>query len=244
MLASVPNDEGAKALEGDFKRLAGQLDGGFSKFHCRVFWAMRDDARIDGALLSQWRQADAPRPVLDGRFLSRPGVFAWNRIDAGSALLAENLPSGLAGRAADLGAGWGFLADALLEKNPQLAAIDLYEADARALDLARSNLRARGEECVSGFHWHDVAAGLPAGARYDFILSNPPFHDTGKSPQPALGQRFLQAAAGALDPHGAFWLVANAQLPYETLLSERFGAVRQVAAERGYKVIEAREARG
>lgn len=240
VVVSVANDEGAKALEGDFKRLAGGLDGGLIKFHCRVFWARRGE-RNDEALLTQWRDADAPRPILDGHFHSRPGVFAWNRIDAGSGLLATHLPDNLAGRAADLGAGWGFLSDALLAKNPGISDIDLFEADARALDLARSNLAAHGEKHTLAFHWHDVASGLPQAAPYDVIISNPPFHDTGKSPQPELGQRFLHAAANALSPRGVFWLVANAQLPYEALLAERFKQVRGVASANGYKVIEARE---
>lgn len=243
VIAAVANDEGAKALEGDFKRLAGGLEGGLTKFHCRVFWARRDAARVDAALLAQWRDADAPRPILDGRFQSRPGVFAWNRIDAGSELLASHLPSNLAGHAADLGAGWGFLSDALLAKNPGIGAIDLFEADARALDLARGNLSAHGEKSVIAFHWQDVAAGLREANAYDVIVSNPPFHDTGKSPQPEIGQRFLRAAADGLSPRGACWLVANAQLPYETLLAECFGQVRKVASAGGYKVIEAREPR-
>ena len=99
----------------------------------RVFWARRDDTRIDADLRAQWRQADAPRPILDGRFLSRPGVFAWNRVDAGSALLAEHLPGDLRGSAADLGAGWGFLADALL--SPIVAWLN-GEAACSAADLA------------------------------------------------------------------------------------------------------------
>lgn len=240
VLASVANDEGAKAIEGDFKRLAGALDGAQSKFHCRTFWARRDDARIDAGLLAQWRDLDAPRSILDGRFRSRPGVFAWNRVDAGSALLAEHLPATLAGRIADLGAGWGFLADAALAKNPAIRAVDLYEADHRALQLARENLAAHGEKIDIAFHWQDVAAGLPAGSRYDAILTNPPFHDTGKAAQPGIGQRFIDVAAAALAPQGALWLVANAHLPYETLLATRFDAVRVVAAARGYKVFEAR----
>lgn len=240
VIASVPNDEGAKALEGDFRKLAGALDGTLSKFHCRVFWAARDDARIHAALHAQWRDADAPRPVLEGRFTSRPGVFAWNRADAGSALLAQHLPANLRGRAADLGAGWGYLSEALLAKNPGIATLDLFEADHRALELARGNLSAYGEKCAIGFHWHDVAAGLPAGPGYDLIVSNPPFHDTGKSTRHALGQRFLEVAAEALAPTGGFWMVANAHLPYEAMLAERFAEVRVVANAGGYKVIEAR----
>ena len=240
VLASVANDEGAKAIEGDFKKLAGGLTGGLTKFHCRVFWATRDDARIDTELLSQWCKADAPRSILDGRFQSRPGVFAWNRVDAGSALLAEHLPSKISGVAADLGAGWGFLSDALLARNPGITTLDAFEADARALELAKHNLAAQSERCDIRFHWHDVSAGLPAGRKYDVIVSNPPFHDTGKASQPEIGKRFLHVAADSLNPHGAFWMVANAHLPYEALLGERFGAVKVVAIAKGLKVIEAR----
>ena len=179
VLVSVANDEGAKSIEGDFKKLAGGLEGSLSKFHCRVFWARRDDVRLDAGLWAQWRNADAPRPILDGRFLSRPGVFAWDRVDTGSALLAEHLPTNLQGVAADLGAGWGFLSDALLSRNPGITALDVFEADARALDLARHNLASHVPRCDIRFHWHDVAAGLPAGRQFDVIVSNPPFHDTG-----------------------------------------------------------------
>lgn len=240
VLVSVANDEGAKSIEGDFKKLAGVLEGSLSKFHCRVFWAKRDDMRLDADLWAQWRIADAPRPILDGRFLSRPGVFAWNRVDAGSALLAEHLPTDLQGPAADLGAGWGFLSDALLSRNPAITTLDAFEADARALDLARRNLAAYQARCDIGFHWQDVTAGLPADRQFDVIVSNPPFHDTGKAAQPEIGQRFLHVAADALAPNGSLWLVANAHLPYEALLGERFKTVRVVVGARGYKVFEAR----
>ncbi|MBA3812835.1 MAG: methyltransferase, partial [Caulobacteraceae bacterium] len=39
---------------------------------------------------------------------SQPGVFAWNRIDPGSAHLID-APPALTGRGADLGCGWGVL---------------------------------------------------------------------------------------------------------------------------------------
>lgn len=243
VVASVPNDEGAKAIEGDFKKLAGGLAGQLGKYHCRVFWAQRDEARLDAELLRQWRMADAPRAIGEEGFQSRPGVFAWNRIDAGSALLAAHLQQGITGRAADLGAGWGFLAAALLDKNPDLRALDIFEADARALALAEANLREHTTGTRLGFHWHDVTAGLPAGAKYDLIVSNPPFHDTGKAAQPGIGQAFIRAAADQLAPHGALWLVANAHLPYEALLGERFASLQVVAAAQGYKVIECRQVR-
>src|SRR5699024_2233822 len=117
VIASVPNAEGARAIEADLARIAGPV-GTLAKHKCRVFWARPNAGGGDPALAAQWRALDAPRPILDGRFVSRPGVFAWDRVDPASALLAEQLPDGLAGRAADLGAGWGFLSDALLQRCP------------------------------------------------------------------------------------------------------------------------------
>jgi 16S rRNA (guanine1207-N2)-methyltransferase len=118
-----------------------------------------------------------------------------------------------------------------------VAALDLYEADARALQLARDNLAAWGAGVPLQFHWHDVAAGLPR--RYDAIVCNPPFHAQGAGERVDLGRAFIVAAAAALSPGGRLWLVANRHLPYEAVLDASFGSTRVVAQHDGFKVIEA-----
>jgi 16S rRNA (guanine1207-N2)-methyltransferase len=239
VLACMPNNEGAKSGEGDLVRLAGSLQT-VSKHHCRVFWTAPLHGVVDPELAMQWRAADAPRPILDGRFTSRPGVFAWDRIDPASALLAAHLPDTLAGHGADLGCGYGYLASEVLARCGAVTALDLYEAQARALDLARGNLRAFAAQVALDFHWHDVTAGVPR--RYDFIVSNPPFHAQGRADRPDIGQRFIAAAADALNPGGQLWLVANRHLPYEAVLDASFGSVRTVAQRDGFKVISAAKA--
>lgn len=234
VVACMPNDEGAKSGEADLKALAG-LSGSLSKHHCRVFWATVDASTTDAALLAEWRALDAPRPILDGRFVSRPGVFAWDRIDAASALLAAHLPDDLHGRAADLGCGYGYLSVELLQRCPGIVSLDLYEAEARALDLARRNLS--DARVPTTFHWHDVTTGLPA--RYDVIVSNPPFHAQGRADRPDIGRAFIATAADALNARGRLWLVANRHLPYEQVLDARFASVRIVAQDNGFKIIEA-----
>jgi 16S rRNA (guanine1207-N2)-methyltransferase len=249
VVASVANDAGAKSAERDFRALAG-AGSGLSKHHCRVFWARKEAATLDAALLAQWRGLDAPRRIAapqlpGGGFFSRPGVFAWDRIDPASALLAAHLPSGsgsgagqgLQGDAADLGGGWGYLSIELLRRNPGIRAMDLYEADARALELARANLAAAGTDAALDFLWHDVAAGLPR--RYDVIVTNPPFHAQDRADRPELGQRFIAVAAQALRPGGRLYLVANRHLPYEDALRAHFGAVRVLAQQGGFKAVEA-----
>ena len=246
LLACMPNKEGAKAGQDDLARLAGPLSV-LTKNHCRVFWTAPLDAPADAALAAEWRQLDAPRLVADprlpgGGFRSRPGVFAWNRIDPASLLLAEHLPDDLRGRIADLGAGWGYLSGQVLARCPGVAALDLYEADPRALQLARENLAAwrtaaGGTNVPLEFFLHDVTTGLPR--RYDAIVSNPPFHAQGRDERPDIGRAFIAAAAAALKPGGRLWLVANRHLPYESVLDASFGSVRSVAQRDGFKVIEA-----
>ena len=237
--ASIANNEGAHSGEADMQRLLGPVQT-LSKHKCRVFWATIREETLDRGLLAEWSDLDAPRPIAEGRFISRPGVFAWDRIDAASELLAARLPGDLAGRGADLGAGFGYLSTQVLARCERVTSLDLYEADARALDLAQLNLsRSAATRVIPtklDFLWHDVTAGLPR--RYDFIVTNPPFHQ-GRADLPQLGRAFIAAAADALDPGGRLWLVANRHLAYEVVLSERFAVVRTVTTERGFKVIEA-----
>jgi 16S rRNA (guanine1207-N2)-methyltransferase len=232
VLACMENDEGAKTGQSDLARIAGPVSV-LSKSHCRVFWTgTRSDG--DASLVDAWRGLDAPRLVADGRFASRPGLFAWDRIDPASALLARHLPAELAGEGADLGAGTGFLAMEVLARSKHVTSLDLFEAEARALDLARRNLAPHANV---DFHWHDVTQGLPRQS--DFIVSNPPFHAHGRADRPDIGKRFIAAAAGALRPHGRLYLVANRHLPYESVLDAQFGQVRTLAQEGGFKVVEA-----
>ncbi|MDY1549213.1 class I SAM-dependent methyltransferase [Luteibacter sahnii] len=242
VLASVANAEGAKTAEADFARLAGRI-GMLSKHKCRVFWSA-NEADVDHALLDRWNALDAPVSVDGGRYTSRRGLFAWDRVDTASALLASVLPGDLSGRLADLGAGFGYLACEAIARCPGVVAVDLYEAEARALGPARRNLdevvARAGREVTSAVHWHDVTQGVVRA--FDVVLSNPPFHQ-GRPGEPDLGRAFITAAAGALRAGGRFWMVANRHLAYEGTLDACFGAVRTVVERDGFKVIEAREPR-
>lgn len=242
LVASMAKAEGAKSGETDLARLVDTV-GNLSKHHCRVFWATPEPDAIDRALQDEWRALDAPRETADG-WWSRPGLFAWDRVDRASALLAAHLPADLNGRVADLGAGYGYLATQLIARCPGIAALDLYEAEARALEPARRNmanaLHAAGRDLPVHVHGHDVTRGLPQ--RYDAIVSNPPFH-LGRADLPELGRAFIASAADALVPRGRLLLVANRHLPYEALLAARFADVRQLAMQDGFKVIEARGVR-
>ena len=231
VMAAVSNLEGAKTVEGDLKALCGQVTS-LSKNKCRVFWAHVGDG-IDRELVEAWRVLDAPRPVADGRFISRPGLFAWDHFDPGSKLLADHLPV-FKGVGADLGAGFGYLAEDILRRSPEVTRLDVYEAEARALDLARLNLDPFGARAA--FQWRDVTKGVESG--YDFMVSNPPFH-TDRADRHDLGKAFIRAAAAGLKTGGALWMVANRHLPYEETLKAAFKTVVVMGQDNYFKVFKA-----
>lgn len=243
VLACVPNVEGAHSAEADLAALLGNA-GHLSKHKCRVFWGKVQPSSGDQERMASWLALDQPQMNEVG-YISRPGLFAWDRVDNASALLAEHLPEGLQGRVADFGAGYGYLSTQIMARCPGVTAIDLYEAEARALQPARLNmeraLHDSGRQWEFDVHWHDLEQ--PVGARYDAVVSNPPFHQ-GRADLPELGRAFITQAAKALVPHGCLWLVANRHLPYEATLAAHFNEVRTIIVRDGFKLFEAKGVRG
>ncbi|MFN3077467.1 MAG: class I SAM-dependent methyltransferase [Alphaproteobacteria bacterium] len=237
LVCAMANALGAKRYETLLGRLCGGVQG-LVKHKCRGFWVRRAET-LDSHLQAEWLRRGEERPILEGRFVSRPGCFCWDGIDRGTRLLVEHLPQDLAGHGADLGAGFGAIGEFLLRHRPEITALDCYEADYRALALARRNLEAIPTRTRLRGYWQDVTTGLPGGP-YDWIVMNPPCHDAGGY-RPDLGQAFLQAAAESLKPGGRLWLVANRQLPYEKLLSKTLRNIESLSEADGFKILFARK---
>ena len=162
---------------------------------------------------------------------TQPGIFSWDRIDAGSALLLKHLPA-LSGRGADLGCGLGVLSAAALAF-ASVTSIALVDMDRRAVEMAQRNIT----DPRATFLWADARDALPLSA-LDFIIMNPPFHEAGVEDK-TLGQAFVARAAALLKPGGTCWLTANRHLPYEALLTQCFTRYQLIAQEDGFKIYAA-----
>lgn len=225
--AMAPKDKGGSRLKKELEAFGAEV-GESAKAHHRRCVVIKGDGLtgLDAAIA-----AGAPRLVPGLEAWSQPGVFAWDRIDPGSALLAQTLPP-LKGAGADLGCGYGALATVAL-RSPAVTALRLYDLDRRAVEMARKNV----EDARVTIEQADVRT-LSTNGDLDFIVTNPPFHDGGAEDK-RLGQTFIRQAAGMLKKGGTLWLVANRHLPYEAELNEAFKRVRMVADTGGYKVFEA-----
>jgi release factor glutamine methyltransferase len=100
-------------------------------------------------------------------------------------LLAERALAFLSGRAArpvtalDLGTGSGCLAIALAQAHPD-GQVDAVDVSPEALAVARENAEKHRVAGRIRFRLGDLFAPLEPGARFDLIVSNPPYIPTGE----------------------------------------------------------------
>ncbi|RWX68765.1 class I SAM-dependent methyltransferase [Mesorhizobium sp. M4B.F.Ca.ET.089.01.1.1] len=208
------------------------LDGHLPKHHGVAFWFRRP---VDVGAAAVLRSAN-PAVVVEGRFHTTPGMFSFDRVDAGSKLLVDSLPGDIRGAVADFCAGWGYVAAEAASRFPGLTGLDLFEADFEALEAAKANLG--GTSVEPRFFWTDLL-GEPVERRYDAILMNPPFH-RGRAAEPEIGAGMIRAAAKALKPGGRLFMVANRQLPYEAVLAAAFSSHAEIARDGMFKVLSGR----
>ncbi len=179
------------------------------------------------------------RPVLelDGKpVFSKPGLFGWDRVDTGSALLAAQLPAFFAGFSTppgtllDLGCGYGYLS---------LEAARLGHWRTIATDNCAAALLACGRNFTDWGLTGEVLAsdaGDTLTGPFDVLLCNPPFHQ-GFQTDRRLTDKFLAAARRLLHPRGRALFVVNAFVPLEGLAAGLFGDVRVVVNDGRFKVI-------
>ncbi|WP_246725250.1 class I SAM-dependent methyltransferase [Beijerinckia sp. L45] len=224
----APKDRGGSRLAAELEAL-GCIVQDQAKRHHRICTGVRPATLVG---LDEALAEGGPRQV-DGLW-SQPGVFSWDRLDPGSALLAQHLPA-LAGRGADFGCGIGTLALAALA-SPKLTHLALLDIDRRAVEAAKRNVT---DPRVT-VRWADVRQPDATLTKLDFVVMNPPFHDGGAEDR-SLGQTFIRRAAESLRTGGRLWLTANRHLPYEAVLKPLFKRITPVVEASGYKVYEAQK---
>lgn len=223
-------DDGVDSLRKRINALA-PLEGHLPKHHGIAFWFRRNSA--EAAVTLRAANLDL---VIEGGFKTAPGMFSFDRIDAGSKLLVASLPDDLKGNVADFCAGWGYLAEDVLRRSQGLTALDLYEADFETLEAARVNVH--GGAIEPRFFWIDLLTEA-VERRYDAIVMNPPFHN-GRAADPGIGAGMIRAASRSMKPGGRLFMVANRQLPYEQVLSAAFASHAEIARDGMFKVFWAR----
>lgn len=179
-----------------------------------------------------------PREVLDKtgeRFISKPGVYGWQKIDPGSSFLIKHLsdmlhqPLPLEGKILDLGCGYGYLSLQVAGHSTQLTCTD---NNAAALTCCKANLEAlsiNAKVLASD-------AGDILQEQYDTVICNPPFH-SGFATNTDLTDRFAAAASRCLNPSGQACFVVNKHIGLEQKASAYFGNIKLHVENNHFKLI-------
>jgi len=186
---------------------------------------------LDDRDYTQWRQLQLA-PELN--IWSKPGIFGWQKLDAGSAFLIDHLDTAFAEppqRVLDLGCGYGYLTLMAAKRWPQ-ANFTATDNNITAVEACRRNLHEAGidgEVICSD-------AGNSIEGRFDAILCNPPFH-SGFDVDGGLTDKFLAATARLLAPGGRALFVVNQFIGLETRARPSFRRVESVERNRSFKLI-------
>jgi 16S rRNA G1207 methylase RsmC len=162
--------------------------------------------------------------------VSQPGVFAWNRLDDGTAALIGAMEIHPGETVLDLGCGAGLLALAAARRGGRVTAVD---ADLRATESAERTLAANhvpGKVLIS-----DCGQAV-FDCQFDVVLCNPPFHQ-GVGVEYDVAQQMVRDTRVLLRPGGRFYLVSNAFVRYEREIRGRFARIDEIFNDRRYRVL-------
>lgn len=160
------------------------------------------------------------------RFYTRPGMFSSANVDKGTDLLLRTAGPLEGASVLDVGCGYGAVGVVAAARG---ARVSLLDVDARAVKLAKRNLRLNG-------HDGDVRLAVQpyefAADEYDAVLSNPPTHAGSETLQQLFGEMVRVSK-----PDGRVVIVVREHLNYEKWLV-KLGRVTVIAKSAGYKIIQ------
>ncbi len=188
------------------------------------------------------RPYESLTPIIDctaGQLFSKPGLFGWNKIDRGSALLSQHLKDFFAAFTTppqsllDLGCGYGYLSVMAAQRQTKntlrIVATDNCAAATTACQKNFAAFNIDGEVIAD-----DCASSV--SSTFDALLCNPPFHQGFKT-DTRLTEKFVETAAQRVKDTGRALFVVNQFVPLERIAQTVFARSEKIAQADGFKLL-------
>jgi 16S rRNA G1207 methylase RsmC len=173
-------------------------------------------------------------------FTHHSNLFSREKLDIGTRLFLDHLPSGHFETILDLGCANGVLGIAAKKKFP--GAKILFSDDSRmALLSAQESFRRYFPHATqeAEFIWTNCFENQPPES-VDLILCNPPFHQ-GTTVGDFIARQMFRDAYKALKKGGRLRVIGNGHLHYPKTLERIFGASQVIARSPKFTVVEAQK---
>jgi 16S rRNA (guanine1207-N2)-methyltransferase len=258
LLLAGPSKGGAKAVIKDAERLFGNTAVLGYRSHQRVAVCLRGET-LPEPLPREFRQPGIAPNTQHTLQIDRPegtlslethaGIFSWEELDEGTALLLANLNIKPGSQVWDVGCGYGVLglsaalagAKKVIMSDVNLIAVHYTKKNASINNLDTNaivfpaNTLSLPSYATSSYANHQELSSM----RYDLILSNPAFHQ-GRKVNKSMADELITKASGYLKPDGRLLIVANRFLNYDKVMRENFNTVSRIAETPKFHVLEAK----
>jgi 16S rRNA (guanine1207-N2)-methyltransferase len=221
-LAGAKN-AGIKSAAKFVARVFGESNVLAYKGGCRVLRAVKG-AQIDlpESEYYTWRTIQTGAGGEQLEYVTKPGLFSWERLDDGTELLIEALharPLQSDDRVLDIGCGSGVLA-LVASRQAHAGQVIGLDADCRAVEATRRTL-AHNRVANAQSMLSDCGEAV-SDQSFSAVVTNPPFHQE-RATTYAIAEQIVRDAASLLRKRGRLYLVANAFLKYKPIIEAAFG---------------------
>jgi 16S rRNA (guanine1207-N2)-methyltransferase len=203
--------------------------------HCLLFAGLvKPEKLVQEFNLADWfKKYQITVDGIELTIASLPGVFSQQKLDVGTALLLDNLPSVMAGKVLDFGCGAGVIS-CFIGKRFTDTKLSLLDVSALALASAKESLALNG---LSG-HVFPSNSLSEVNENYQHVVSNPPFHQGVKTHYQA-SEEFLAGINKRLSKQANITIVANSFLRYQPIMQEHIGNTRVITKAQGFTIYQA-----
>lgn len=217
------NKAGIKSAARFVERTFGEVRVLAYRGGCRVVCASKGEGVVSPASdYYTWQNVTAQVDDETLRYVTKPGLFSWERVDDGTRLLIQALrahPLNLNDHVLDIGCGTGVLTLYAARQAPdgQMTAVDV---DCRAVEATRRTL-ALNQITNAQVKLSDCGEAVQNQA-FSAVITNPPFHREQANTY-VIADQIIRDAARLLEAGGRLYLVANSFLKYRPMIETAFG---------------------
>lgn len=241
MIAPAINEETCIVIVGDNKsgiKSVAKLSSNYlthcikqdSARHCLLYSARHIKPSVPFNLGDWFSYYDVNIAQNTIKIAALPGVFSQKGLDKGTKVLLDHLSLDITGSVFDFGCGAGVISAAIGKSYPD---VELTLADVSALAIASSEETLK----LNGIQGQCIATdGLSQiHGKFDYILSNPPFHQ-GLKTHYAATELFLSECTKHMTHCASLIVVANSFLKYQSIMELSVGKTSQIVKENGFTV--------